>query len=137
MSQAATTELSKDDREKIAETTRKFMKRMLAGDVAGLAQLYAADGVLIPPNHPIVRGRSEIEAFLGTFPRATTFSAWNDEIDGRGDLAYVRGNYELTMKADGGESVDVRGTYLEIRRRQSDGSWPIAVDMYSSDFEAS
>ncbi len=136
MSQPSATGLSGEDREKIDGLTRNFVERMLAGDAAGLAQLYSADGVLMPPNHPIVSGQSGIEDYLGAFPKATRFSASNDEIDGRDDLAYVRGSYEMTVEAEGGESIDVRGTYLEIRKRQDDGSWPIVVDMYSSDFEA-
>ena len=136
MPQPAATGLSGVDRDEIDGLTRNFVERMLAGDAAGLAQLYSADGVLMPPNCPIVRGQSEIEDYFTALPEVTRFSASNDEIDGRDDLAYVRGSYEMTVEAEGGESVDVRGTYLEIRKRQTDGSWPIVVDMYSSDFES-
>ncbi len=136
MSQSSATGLSGEDRDKIDGLTSNFVERMLAGDAAGLAQLYSADGVLMPPNHPIVSGRSAIEDYLGAFPKVTRFSASNDEIDGRDDLAYVRGSYEMTVEADGGESIDDRGSYLEIRKRQDDGSWPMVVDMFSSDIEA-
>ena len=115
--------------------TRNFMKRMEAGDTASVAQLYTSDAVLIPPNHPIVSGQSAIEDFLGTFPNLTRFSISNDEIDGRDDIAYTRGTYKMTLQPEGSEPIDDRGTYLEIRKRQSDGSWPIAVDMFSSDLE--
>ena len=58
------------------------------------------------------------------------------EIEGRGDLAYVRGTYTMTLHPDGApEPVEDAGKYLEIRRKQSDGSWLYVADMFNSDNE--
>ena len=136
MSQTKNQGLSQNDREKIDEVTRRFAERMLKGDVAGTAQLYTTDAVLMPPNHPNVSGQSAIADYLGTFPKVARFSASNDDIDGCDDIAYVRGRYEMTLEPEGGEPINDRGAYLEIRRRQDDGSWLITVDMFNSDVEA-
>ena len=136
MSQAETTGLSVEDRDKIEEISRKFMERMVSGDMAGVAQLYTSDAVLIPPNHPNVSGQSAIADFLGTFPKITRFTLANDEVDGRDDIAYARGRYEMTLEPEGEAAMDDQGSYVEVRKRQSDGSWPIAVDMFSSNLEA-
>ena len=58
-----------------------------------------------------------------------------EEIEGHGDLAYARGRYtlDLTPKAKGAAPVHDEGKFLEILRRQPDGTWRYAVDMYSSD----
>ena len=62
------------------------------------------------------------------------FSLTPIEIDGRGDLAYVRGTYAMTIVGtDGHEVGKDHGKYVEIRRRQPDGKWLIVVDMYNSD----
>ena len=135
MARPETKGISSKDRDNINDITKRFVKLMLAGDTSSLAKLYTADGVLMPPNHPTVRGRSAVAEFLATFPKLTRFSAKNDEIDGREDLAYVRGSFEMTMQLESGESVDDRGTYLEIRKRQADGAWLIALDTFSSDIE--
>jgi ketosteroid isomerase-like protein len=136
MSQPEKHELSQNDREKIDDVTRRFAERMLKGDVVGTARLYTPDAVLMPPNHPNVSGQSAISDYLGTFPKVARFSASNDEIDGCGDIAYVRGRYEMTLEPEGGEPFIDCGAYLEIRRRQDDGSWLIAADMFNSDVEA-
>ena len=136
MSQSTTTGLSNEDREKIDELNRNFAELMLERDMAGLARLYTADAVLMPPNHPNVSGQAAIQEYFGTFPKVIRLSATNHQIDGRGDIAYVRGSYEMTLESEGGESIDDRGKYLEIRSRQDDGSWPVALDMFSSDLES-
>jgi ketosteroid isomerase-like protein len=57
-----------------------------------------------------------------------------DEIDGRADLAYVRGSYSMTLHPQGAPApVDDVGKYLEIRMHQADGSWLLAVDIFNSD----
>jgi ketosteroid isomerase-like protein len=135
MSQPATGGISTDDRQKIDALSSRFVELMLAGDAEGLSQSYSPDAVLMPPNHPSVHGRGAIREFLSRFPKVTRFSARNEEVDGRGDIAYVRGTYSMTVEPEAGVSVEDEGKYLEVRKRGSDGSWPIALDMFSSDKE--
>ena len=136
MSSTESSTISNVDREKINDVTRRFSEMMLVRDFSDVASLYTQDCILMPPNHTTVRGASAIAEFLGTFPKITQFLASNDEIDGRGDLAYVRGSHKMTMQLDTGESVEDQGTYLEIRRRQEDGSWPITVDTFCSNVQS-
>lgn len=55
-----------------------------------------------------------------------------DAIDGRAEIAYVRGRYAATFQSPDGRA-DNRGTFLEIRRRQADGSWLMDIDIFNSD----
>ena len=41
----------------------------------------------------------------------------------------------MTIEVDGASVEDV-GKYIEIRRKQADGSWLLDVDMFNSDLEA-
>jgi len=41
-----------------------------SGDAAGLASLYTDDGRLLPPNHPVVTGHKNIQAFWGALMQA-------------------------------------------------------------------
>jgi uncharacterized protein (TIGR02246 family) len=121
----------------IRATDSSFARAFGAGDAAGVAETYLPDAHLLPPNAGPIEGREAIQKFwkavLDTYQ--VTFSASADEIEGRGDLAYARGQFtlELTPKAGGGPVAHDEGKFLEVLRRQADGAWRYAVDMYSSD----
>ncbi len=126
--------LSDEDVAAIEASSESFAEAFMASNWAGVAALYTEDAVLMPPNQPAVQGRANIEAWVGTFPRLTDFSLENVEIDGRGDLAFVRGTASWTMMPEGApEPIQETAKYLEIRRRQPDGTWLIAVDIFNSD----
>jgi len=126
--------LSAADLDAIAAVGRAFSGALVRRDLDTLASLYSDDAVLMPPHHPAVQGRAAIKAWLGGFPPVTQLDLRVDRIDGRGDLAYVRGSYTMVLKpGDAPETVSDTGKYLEIRHRQPDGSWPLAVDMFNSD----
>jgi len=42
----------------------------------------------------------------------------------------------MTLEPEDGEQIDDQGKFIEIRKRQANGSWPLAADMFSSDEEA-
>jgi len=50
-----------------------------------------------------------------------------------GNLAYERGVSTVTIQPEGGQEVTVRGKYLVALKRQADGSWKVAVDIWNSD----
>jgi ketosteroid isomerase-like protein len=54
-----------------------------------------------------------------------------------GEMAWVRGTYELTMNDASGKPIDDRGKYLEVWEKQTDGNWKCAADMWNSDLAAS
>ena len=117
----------------IEEGSAAFVAAANADDWGGIAALYTEDAVLMPPNGPAVQGRADIEAFFAAFPPTSGFTLNPVEIDGRGDLAFVRGTYSLTLEIEGMEPTPDTGKYIEIRRRQPDGSWLLAVDIFNSD----
>ncbi len=121
----------------IRETTNAFVKATLAKEFAAVAGLYAEDAVVNPPNEPAVKGRAAIKAWFEKFPPLTAFAANIVKVDGRGDLAYVHGTYTMTLAPPGASApVKDTGKYVEIRRKQADGKWLIAVDIFNSDLPA-
>ena len=81
-----------------------------------------------------MEGRAAIAAWMQGLPPVKDFKLTPVEIEGRGDLAYVKGTFTMSMVPPGapGPITDV-GKYIEIRRRQADGSWLIALDIFNSD----
>lgn len=97
------------------------------------ADMYTADALLLPPNMPPVQGREAMIAMVRSFPPVTAFDLRPIEIEGRGDLAYAYGRFTMTFSMPGGAAAPDSGKYIEIWRKQSDGGWKIARDMFNSD----
>ncbi|UCC84448.1 MAG: DUF4440 domain-containing protein [Gemmatimonadota bacterium] len=105
-----------------------------AGDWAALVALGTEDFVWMPPNDRIIEGRAAIVAYAedsGLQIQKSTVAA--TEIDGRGDLAYFRGTYELTMSFGGAEPFTDVGKWVAILRKQPDGSWLYSAWIWNSD----
>jgi uncharacterized protein (TIGR02246 family) len=106
-----------------------------SGDLVQYANLYyAPDAVVMPPNGEAVRGRDAIIAWNENFPPYDDLQFTQVEVDGSGDMAYVYGTYSMAMTvSEGEEPANDRGKYIEIWRRQADGSWKVALDIFNSD----
>jgi uncharacterized protein (TIGR02246 family) len=128
--------LSAADLAGIRSADSAFMAAANAGDADQIAEVYAEDGSVLAPNLPPQKGRDAVRAFWGGFLDAYTvrFEIASDTIEGRGDLAYNQGHYRFTAvpKAKGVPGIADEGKFLEILKKQRDGSWKYVVDMYSS-----
>ena len=122
--------LSEADLQAIQAMTQQFEEHVNAKNWDAVSQLYTEDAVLMPPNAPTVEGRTAIREFFAALPPVAEFSSKDDTIVGLGELAYVYGRYVLSLDLEG-SPVD-SGKYLDIRRRQADGSWKMSVDIFNS-----
>jgi ketosteroid isomerase-like protein len=95
---------------------------------------YSPDAIVMPPNQGVVQGHEAIIAFFEEFPPFTDLTFTTVEVDGAGDIAYVYGIYSmLVMLPDEEEPVPDNGKYIEIWKRQANGSWKLALDIFNSD----
>jgi ketosteroid isomerase-like protein len=97
-------------------------------DVAALEEL-AEDAVLMPPNSPSVEGVSSVQALYQEY-EPMQFEVTREAIEGRGDLAYERARYIITPAT--GDGAPIRGKYVNIWKRQGDGSWLLAVNVWNT-----
>jgi uncharacterized protein (TIGR02246 family) len=126
--------LSDEDVAAIKASTEEYIQAWGSADSVTLAALYTEDGIMMPPNQSIVQGRDEIQASNEASPAPLEVNLTIVEIDGRGDIAYVRGTYSFAMQPEGvPEPIQDTGKYIEIRRKQEDGSWLITIDIWNSD----
>ncbi len=102
-----------------------------AGNAAGIAALYADDGMLLPPEGDAVQGRAAIEAFwqgaMDALP-GVTVKLETRELHNLGDVAVEVGSY-MDTGADG-EHVD-HGKYLVVWMLK-DGKWQMVRDIWNS-----
>jgi ketosteroid isomerase-like protein len=126
--------LSDEDVEAIKKTDQALIRALLAGDWTTAVEQYAESGVYMPANAPMQRGRTIIKAHLALVDSLTQFTFVLLQLDGRGPIAYSRGNYKLTAYVQGVEDpISHGGKRLSIFRKQRDGSWLIAMDMFNPD----
>ena len=113
-----------------------FMKAASARDSAALVRaFYADDAVLLPPNHPLVTGKSEIQRFLqGLMDGGLTSIKIETTVTASGgDLAYGRGRYTLSLSPTGAAAVQDVGKYIVVYRRPAGGAWRAVADIFNSD----
>jgi uncharacterized protein (TIGR02246 family) len=111
----------------------RFSAALLSHDFDAVAALYAEDAVLLPPQEPAVHGRAAIRKWTASVPSVTRLVLQVDDLDGRGDVAYMRGTFAMTLQPEGAAAVSVAGKYVEILKKQADGAWRFAVDIFNSD----
>lgn len=124
--------LAEEDSAAIREAVESIRQAVLDGDWATYAAQFAEDGVLLPPNGPAVEGRQAIEEW-GSRYSVSAFTINQLNLEGRGDLAYRRGTFSITLSPPGmEEAVSDEGKFIEIWKRQEDGTWKAAVDIWNS-----
>jgi ketosteroid isomerase-like protein len=86
------------------------------------------------PHAPAVQGREAIQQWLATLPPISNAKGQGVEVMGYGDLAYLRGTYSMRFTIPGVPApIDEQGKFLQIYRKQSDGSWKLTREIYNSD----
>src|SRR5262249_54459827 len=122
------------DRAAIAANSDAWFNAAGAHKPEVAAALYTEDAVLMAPELPEIRGRQAIADFLSHLPRIEKFTWERHEVVGGNDLAYSWGAYTMVSYApQARHPITEKGKYLEIWRKQPDGSWKISRDIYNSD----
>jgi ketosteroid isomerase-like protein len=119
---------------RIVATSDQYLKTVLAGDPAAVSAMYLEDGVLMPSERPMLRGRVAIEQYYREWFKAkiTTFTFSHLESPVIGDTAYDVGTYKLTMSPAPGVTITDCGKYNVILKR-SEQDWKVAYVIFNSD----
>ena len=117
-----------DPRRAIEAAVRRYVAASNEGDAKALSDLYTDDAVLLPPDHAPVHGREAIGEFWrqGT---DTGLEVRTLRVEVDGNVGYLVGQYRLPETAE--EPAD-SGKYVMCLRRQRDGSWKLAADIWNS-----
>ena len=121
--------LSNEDVAAIKETIQAFVKAGLAGDWDSFFAPFTEDVVWMWSNQPATEGLQALKEL--SWVRAVENETSAIDIDGRDDLAYIRGSQSLLLDYEG--AVKDKGKFLMIMRKQSNESWLISVLISNSD----
>ena len=124
----------------VTKVRTAYLTAVNAGDPKGVAALYTEDGVEMPPNEAMVKGRAAIEKYQTGFLTAYTvkLSLTGIESMATGDSAYDVGTYSqtITPKQGAGKPTTDRGKFVVLLRRGADGQWRVKYAIYNSDLPA-
>jgi ketosteroid isomerase-like protein len=88
---------------------------------------YAEDAAIHMEGSPSLEGRAAIVAMLKEFSQGVSdYRIQQLKVDGSGDLAYVLGESSFVPAAG---AAPVRMRYIEVWKRQADGSWKVVHDI--------
>ncbi len=109
---------------------REFEAGFNTGDVDRIMRFYGDTYVDINLRNP-VQSRAERRAYYAQAIKRGGFQVrvHPDDIQVHGDFAFVRGTLKLIRPAAPGDSGRTELRYLEIVRRQADGSWQVMWGM--------
>lgn len=126
-------------RDEIEAIDQAYSKAAANRDTDGIVRLYAPDAMFLSPNAPLAEGRKAIEAVIQGYFDAGAQSLELETIvlDDQGDLVVEVGRYTLGLQPPGGDPVTDVGKYLQVFKRQADGSFAITYDCFNSDLPAS
>jgi len=132
--QSAPAKLSDADVKILWAAVDSIEAQILSHRDSAAAAHYTENAVFMVPNLPAVEGRAAIRAWFAGGPPFASFTLTAKEIDGTGDLAYVRGTWTLGIAAAGKTpAIEDHGKFLEVRRKQANGEWLMVADIFNSD----
>ena len=122
------------DEQAIRDGEAAWVKDFVAKDVEKVAGHYADDGTSMIPEMTIMKGKDAIRAGLKeefADPNSTLdFHPDKVEVAKSGDLAYSQGMYTYTSTDPKTKKrVIEHGGYVEVYKKQADGSWKVAEDI--------
>jgi ketosteroid isomerase-like protein len=117
------------------QTSMDLAAALRSRDVAKVMAFLADDAVILPPGRDVAGGRKEIEAlvkdFLGKNTLELAFSSLASS--GAGNLGFDVGQYELTLKPEGGGAkTKSRGKYLAVFKQDAQERWRLGYLSWNS-----
>lgn len=132
---AAPAALSAEDEAALRAMDADWARAATAGDGNALAAFYTADAVVMPPNEPTIRGEAAKQYWIDFTNQFTAQVELATEVaDGRGDLGFTSGTWRMTLtpKTTGAKPMPtLEGRYLGVVKKQADGSWKLAYDIWN------
>lgn len=121
----------------LRDLNEQWSKAATAKDLDKTVSYYADGATVMPPNGPSAATKDAIRSawkeMLASPGAAISWKTTKVEVAQSGDLGYTSGAYEFTMNDASGKPINDHGKYLEVWKKQTDGSWKCVMDIWNSD----
>ena len=121
----------------IRSADEQWQEAAKAKDLDHFLSFYAEDAMVFPPNAPLVSGKDAIRSLWSGLMANPGFDlTWEPvkvEVANAGDQAWVQETFELQLQNPEGKVVQDRGKAILIWKKQLDGSWKGAAEIFNSD----
>jgi ketosteroid isomerase-like protein len=114
----------------LLQTDIEFSKKSVEVGAAEAFKLYLADSAIELPagGEPVMGGDSIFSEMKGGH-YVLQWEPRKAEVSTSGDLGYTWGTYTLTTEDKAGQKKTSYGKYLDVWKKQSDGSWKVLIDI--------
>jgi ketosteroid isomerase-like protein len=121
----------------IRKADQQWMAAYAAKDADKAAAFMATDGAIYAPNAPAAQGVAAAKNMAADmFKLSEVKLTWTPnavEVAKSGDLGFTSGSYEFSFKDPSGKTIDDKGKYVTVWKKQADGSWKVLRDVFNSD----
>jgi len=105
-------------------------------DVNKIVSYWSDDAVVIAPGQPVVKGKAALLKMVTDSKNIPGFNiSWrsaNVNFSPDGKLAYLSSENLITMTDSAGKKISMPGRGYTIWRKEADGDWKCAVDIWNS-----
>ncbi len=122
------------DEQMIRAIPEEFVQHHEKRNIDGLIGLFTDDGQIMPPFHPLARGKAALrESFRTEFdeldPRALKVETTRVEVVG--NIGFSMGTFSINLKLPTGKRIDEQGKWLAAVRRAG-ATWKIVAHCWNS-----
>lgn len=115
--------------EALLQADRDFAAAVARDGLEAWVAAFGQDGLMLPPEGPVVAGQEAVEAFMApAFSDPGFVLTWEPaggSVAPAGDMGYTFGTYESRRTGAPPE----RGRYLTVWRLDGNGEWRVAADI--------
>jgi ketosteroid isomerase-like protein len=124
------------ERQRLLERDAEWAAVASSGqDVDRILSYWTDDAQVFAPGLPILTGkvalRGYVEGALAIPGFHITWSTSDARLSTDGQLGYLVSTNSLTMPGQDGKSVTTKGRALTVWRRDADGEWRCAIDIWN------
>lgn len=124
---------TKQEEQKLMETSRAWSRAAQGGDVDAILAYWADDATVIQPGQEVARGRESQRRMIEGMKKMPGFRISWEPLEARisdgGDMGYLIERNIVTMNGPDGRPVTQQFRAVTIWRKQADGSWKNVVDI--------
>lgn len=125
----------RQERDKLIALDREWSQT--TKDIDKFVSYYASDASVYPQAMPIATGSAAIRDAMTKIASLPGFSlqwtAVKADVSASGDLGYTSGTYEMSRDSVAGTPMIEKGKYVAIWKKQPDGQWKAAEDIFNAD----